>query len=133
LLDSNRKIDLQDVQPLLQYLQETLSLHQWRLKFIIIPSAQMGNDLMRIKPNRNRLIATIEIKHELIGKPLSEFGPLLLHELIHLIMEPIAEEHQFQCEQASERYKEYQKRFVRSMEKVVEVLSLQFSKLIELE
>jgi hypothetical protein len=75
-----------------------LHLEHWRVRWVFLSPELMGTSLMRIKPNRDRLIATIEMRRSLRDLSVEEFNPLLLHELLHLAIDPIVEEHNIQLE-----------------------------------
>lgn len=78
---------------------------------------------MEVRPIRVRRYATIYIKEGLLDKiDCVEFQKLLVHELCHLIYDPIAEEHELQTrfDVVDAKSLENKERFVRQLERAVE-------------
>ena len=104
--------------------QPVLNLQHWRISSEIVVSLETPTALMSIKPDRLRTRAVIHIKQSVLQeKESSELEQLLVHELVHLLLDNIAEEHTLQY-QHSGKDKEYKHRMTREIEKTVENLSL---------
>lgn len=135
VLDNEDPVYAQDVAGLLLELQAVLNLHHWRIKHKLMSDDAMQKSLMRIVPTRDRQCATIYIRQSLLGSPTKKFGPLLLHELLHLVLDPIMEEYEYQSlyEMPPTRATEYQRRLTRCLERTVEHLTHSVAALLKID
>ena len=71
-------------------------------------------------------MATIYIQESLKGTPIREWGPMLIHELLHLVLDPLVEEHDTQIAYTCnpDRADESEVRFRRHLERTVEQLAV---------
>lgn len=104
--------------------QRKLCLNHWRITYKVVHKDKLIDKraLMEIRPCRERLKASIFIREGVDKFGDFELQRLLVHELTHLIIDPMAEEHAFQVEFniPVDRVKEYHTRFTRVLERTVE-------------
>lgn len=110
-----------EIQALLEKWQTRLNLMHWRIQI----SARRPNDpnaLFEVATNRNRNHASVRISDR--GALAPDRERLLVHELVHLIIDPIREEYDFQAKVLPpDRRDEYSARLMRQLERAVEHLS----------
>lgn len=105
---------------LIQKLQQRLNLAHVRVD--VSATKPSNGALFEIISNRNRNHHSIRVSEKGWNHPERE--RLLKHELLHIVLDPIREEHDFQMEALqSERQREYSERLLREIEKAVEHLS----------
>ena len=104
--------------------QPRLNLSHWRITWICVKELETPSALMSVKPDRLRTRAVIHIREDVLQEKESvELEQLFVHELVHLLMDNVAEEHTLQW-QHSGKSVEYKHRMTREIEKTVENLSL---------
>ena len=110
-----------------QYLakwQERLNLQHWRITYRVVASLETTAAMMSVKPDRLRTRAEIHIREDVLqDKGSVELEQLFVHELVHLVMDGVAEEHTLQWQHGGKDV-EYKHRMTREIEKTVENLSL---------
>lgn len=100
--------------------QEDLNLTHWRIELSNTPAAP--NTFLQVVTTRPRNHAAIRVSAG--GVPADRMQQLMKHELLHLVIDPIREEHDFQMAAlATERKNEYSERMLRAVERAVEHLS----------
>lgn len=105
---------------LVKAIQTDLNLTHWRVE-ISATSADPGT-LFQIVTNRARNHASLRVSEEGLNHP--DQKRLLKHEILHLLVDSIREEHDFQLAALqTDRKNEYSERLLREIEKVVEHLS----------
>lgn len=109
-----------EVQDCIRVLREDLNLCHWRIEVSTTPASPGTH--FEIITNRPRNHASIRVNPN--GVPDDQIWQLLKHELLHLVLDPIREEHDFQVASLpADRRKEYSERILRQIEKAVEHLS----------
>lgn len=105
---------------LIQEIQSKLNLSHWRIDVSSV--APSPGALFEVVTYRDRNHASVRVS--VAGWQHPERERLLKHELLHLVFDPIREEHDFQMEALdTERKAEYSSRVLRQIEKAVEHLS----------
>jgi PAS domain S-box-containing protein len=116
-------LDEGKIQDLIDYWQKVLNLESWRIQYKIKPELSDPRALMQFVPTRDRRIALINIKEDTLSLPPDEFQKLLVHEIWHILLDPIVEEHGDQIkfiETDPGRRKEARIRFIKQLERIVE-------------
>lgn len=104
------------------YWQRVLNILHWRIDFRMTDSGRIPNSLMEIRPTRVRHHARIFIKPKCLLLSSNAVEKLIVHELVHLIYDPLVEEHSIQLsyDNDQDRRVENKDRFTRTLEKCVE-------------
>lgn len=125
LSNNDTPVQKETIPQLIQSFRDALNLHSWTVKFEILEDDKMKKSLMKIIPQRDRGRAKIYIRSSLVGKPMNEFGPLLLHEMMHLVLDPIMEEYTMQSEYeiSVTRSQEYMTRLIKTLEQTIDHLT----------
>lgn len=121
------------IDPCIKWWQTALNLNHWTVTHVLTVAEKMHNEaaLMEIRTTRVRTHATVFVNEMLLfTHTVQSFQPLLVHELVHLIYDPLAEEHSFQLDYSTDkdRRKENHSRFTRVLEKAVEHTAQAFCK-----
>src|SRR3954469_23953598 len=115
----NQKV-LDEIEVELRQIQFKLNLLHWRIE--ISEQKAKNGALFEVVTNRLRNHASIRLSDD--GVASDDRVRCLTHELLHLVFDPIREEHDFEMEQVGgARRKEYSNRMLRQIEKAVEHLS----------
>lgn len=122
----------EQVASLICHWQRVLNILHWRVDYKITDVGRIANSLMEIRPTRVRHHARIFIKTKCLQLNETDFEKLIVHELVHLIYDPLAEEHSLQIDYDSneERKVEHKDRFTRQLEKAVEHTAQMLSTLL---
>lgn len=127
---TSKALPANEVDACIAYWQGKLNLLHWRVSWKTVENSKVPLAIMEIAPKRERTSATIFIKqasYDSFSFCSREFQGYIVHELVHLVLDPIAEEHSLQIEFDVEslKHKESMKRFKRTLEKAVEHMAVQ--------
>lgn len=118
-------MDPEDLDACIVWWQNILNVLHWTIENRIVAASRMTSkiNLMEFRPTRARMHAVILIREDVLQKyDVFEVQKLIVHELSHLIYDPIAEEHFNQQKYSDDhsRDDEYLYRFNQALEKAVE-------------
>lgn len=102
-----------------------MNLHHWKIEIDEETPPSISGALLEIRTIRPRNVARISFSEAFWQKPYEEQIERLRHELLHLVLDPLWEEHEFQIKQLAPvtEIRHYRERFVRHLERAVEHLA----------